>query len=251
LNLSNEHITVAKTLSRIASVHSFLYDDSNATIFFTKALKTYRKCLVLDDSVISNEIESNSGLKDAYLDYAESAYSLGITCEAMETYNDANDCFIESLRIFKCALGKENVNVAKTLNSIGHLQAKNKKFDKAEALLKEASRLCRLKSDDELLATTLFGLGIVMEKTQRYANALQCFEQALEIRTRKFGRISIEVAQALNNIAIVLGNMSKFDDAITKWKEALTICNELDVPYYDDMVLAINNYIELAHSHIK
>ena len=115
-NIDGDHVLIAKVLTRIANVHSYLYNDSEAIDYYQKSLSMYKKCLDLDEYVIA-KISSNSDSREDYVDYAESAYNLGIVYEAIEKYDAAKEYLTESLRIFKFLFGKEDLNVAKSIDS--------------------------------------------------------------------------------------------------------------------------------------
>lgn len=57
----------------------------------------------------------------------------------------------------------------------------------------------------------------------KYEEALEAHQKALEIRTRVFGPQHASVADSLNNISLVYENQRKYDKALESHKKALEI----------------------------
>lgn len=65
--------------------------------------------------------------------------------------------------------------------------------------------------------------GLQKAKKGAWSEALQCWENALEVRAQVLGEIHIDVANTCNNIGIALGKLDRFEEAVSTLHRALDI----------------------------
>jgi tetratricopeptide (TPR) repeat protein len=131
----------------------------------------------------------------------------------------------QSLRIREASLGAEHPDVAETLNNLGVLYAKMKRYSEAEAIFRRAlnvnQRLLGAAHPD--VAVTLDNLGVLDYERKRYAEAENFIRQALEIRKKHFPTNHSTIARSLTHLANVLISTKRSLAAEELLKEAAAI----------------------------
>lgn len=103
----------------------------------------------------------------------------------------------------------------------------------------------RALGDREAEGWILEGMGTGHWHGEQYAEAIDCYQQALEIHT-KFGD-DRAVAELLNNLGGVYGAVGRYDEAIDCLRDALAIRDRLGDE--QDKSLALNGLGHLLHEH--
>jgi tetratricopeptide (TPR) repeat protein len=107
----------------------------------------------------------------------------GSALKGLRRFKDAERCLLQSLQIYRKAVGTENHRTADVLNS----------------------------------------LGCLYDDMARDAESERAHKDALAIRERLFGRDSALVANSLHNLAFLYGRMKRFDEAKKYSEEAVAI----------------------------
>jgi tetratricopeptide (TPR) repeat protein len=145
-------------------------------------------------------------------------------------------------------IGQDSVDVAKTLNLISILYAKQCNYVLSTRLLKESLRIRELilGKENVEVASTLFALGVVHDKIADYTQALEFYSTALKISQSQLGDKCIEAAETLANIGIVYGNMGQFDNGIKQWEKSLLIFKQCGIGSEDPAVIVVQENMNVA-----
>lgn len=95
-----------------------------------------------------------------------------------------------------------------------------------EARLRELLTLKRriYNSPHEEIARTLRDLGIVVARTEKYAEAQALFDEALGMQFQVYGQEHREIAATYNAMGTVLSSQRRFADADARYRGAIAIC---------------------------
>ena len=243
------YIHLAKALSLLAGMHVEFQDDDNAITCYEECLSMYSEH-ILPDKKGDSEIDAQDELNDHHKEYADTFYNLGFSFFRKGDFNLALRQYNQSLTIYGNVLGKEDLNVAKTMYSIALVHSKQRHFNKAMVFFEDALRIriiYRENANIEVdIADTYFGIALVHEKKREYLEALINLEECLSIRTSAFGENSVEVAQVLSNMGIIQGNIHEYKTALKNWADALSIYRKLGVNDDDENVANMLRNIKIA-----
>ncbi len=138
----------------------------------------------------------------------------------------ADSVALELLADVETSFGHESVSVARVLDPLVIARLGQRAVD-AECL-SLAERAVRIKERDPVpeepeLATSLLGLGRVLQVLERSGEARTPLERALEIRRSRFGAASAEVADVLTQLAQVYIDLDLEPEAASMLQETLAI----------------------------
>lgn len=94
-------------------------------------------------------------------------------------------------------------------------------IDGSKSDFEEALRLCLQHGQDDLYASTLWGLGIAYKSQSAYQQALECFAQGLEW-ARRCGQAGLECS-LLNGVANIYTILGSYTEAVTTYFQSLEI----------------------------
>jgi tetratricopeptide (TPR) repeat protein len=117
-----------------------------------------------------------------------------------------------------------------TLSLLGYVHYNQGEYDKAEAAYREALAIARKVRGDEHedVATQLSGLGLTLWQKDELAKAEEALKEALAIDRKAYGTNAHPyVGAAINNLALVLKNRGKPQDAEPLFLEALEMTRKM------------------------
>ncbi len=151
-------------------------------------------------------------------------YSLGFFPQAAEMHKQA-------AAVRESLLGRNHPDTAESL--VGYAAAQGQlgmKWNAGERILRGALQTQRaaLGADHPSVATTLFRLGELTWWGKRDPVAAEpIFRESLDIRRRRIGNVSAEVAESLSAVAGVLPSRGQWEEAEQSAREALAINQQL------------------------
>jgi len=154
---------------------------------------------------------------------------LGDACYQIGDYHYALIYYEQSAKGKKKILGKNNLEYAKSLATIGCVYSDMGNEKKAASYLKKASDA--INGDNMDKARLYMHIGTIFNSKGDYKNALECFFQALEITEQVLDEKNTEYAELLENIGYTYLNMGNFENALNYINQALGIYNPNDLKY--------------------
>jgi tetratricopeptide (TPR) repeat protein len=95
------------------------------------------------------------------------------------------------------------------------------------------------------VANTLNTLGASYAFEQRYDDAQRAFTRALAIREKTLGENNLLVGQSLNNLALLYAGKGEFDEAEPLYKRAIEVIQHAPDSSRADLIRALDNYTAL------
>ncbi len=123
-------------------------------------------------------------------------------------------------------------------NSLGELAYALAEWPVAESAFKEAQRFVEKEQDT---ATVLNNLALLLQATNRLAEAESLMRRALEIYEKSYGPEHPDVAADLNNLAQLLQATNRLGEAEPLMRRALTIDEKSYGPEHPDVATDLNN----------
>jgi tetratricopeptide (TPR) repeat protein len=142
------------------------------------------------------------------------------------------------------------LRMAVTLNCLGvlhfHLQVPESETSREYLLLALDLQQKTLGRDDAAVATTLNNLGRVYFTSERYVEALDAYQSALQIRRLLLGNCNLDVAATVYNCGQTLQRLGRRELAIECYKEFVGISAALRRPNRY-LVIALKSIAALCH----
>jgi class 3 adenylate cyclase/serine/threonine protein kinase len=154
---------------------------------------------------------------------------------------ESHKLFTESLQMRKAIYGEESLEVASSLNYLAANLDKQEKHKDAESLYRQAlglrERLATGPRRIDLIARSTNNLGTCLRSQERFTDAIQLFEKAINDITSKYGPAHLDVGNGKNSIGLCLLELKRYDEAERTFNEAMKIKrNELGD---DHLLLAV------------
>lgn len=208
-----------------------------------------------DDSVTVREIvdDASAKLESGALDNQPIARSavhltLGRTYLDLSVLDRAQRQVESALEIRENLLGRDHVDTAECLNSLGLLARAKGQFDDAETLYRESLAIRRsLLGDDHIaLAESLNNLGTLMQIKGDLESAETMLRRALAIRTAAHGTMHRDVATTSANLAAVLRHKGEYAESVELYQGSIATYQELLGPQHVQVAICMNN-LGLVH----
>ena len=172
--------------------------------------------------------------------------------DSMKNCEESMKYHKEALRLRQKLLGKDDLKVAESLDSIAGLYQMQKDNEKALKALKEAMRIRRqhFGNDHLEVATTLFGMGSTLADIGELDKAINFYNASLIIRKRRLGSSSMEVAQTFHNMGSVYALKQDYSKALEQWNSSLEKYLELGLPDDHHLVSCTLSNIQMAEKFL-
>jgi tetratricopeptide (TPR) repeat protein len=140
-------------------------------------------------------------------------------------------------------LGREDINLARTLTNLGNITGRKGEFDDALALQERALQIAerKLGPDHQDVAIILRNLGVAFERKGELQEAIICHERALAIQERSLGPNHPGVSLALANLGTILQKRGELDEALSLLKRALEVAENSLGPKHHDLARILTN----------
>jgi len=204
---SGDNLLVSTTLNHLGVIMTCTNDDDMSMVCLNEALR-----------IRTNLLGKNSVNRAVIL------HNIGGVHVKCRRYQEAMKCYEEVLEVRLKCLGDEDLNVAKTLNNMGIVHARLGEFKMARKRLKSALKIRNIwEADTEGVASSLYNLGNVLARTQRFAEALKCYDESLNIRRSLFGDNHHTIATMMHNLGVLYEEKREYLSARNWYDEALRV----------------------------
>ena len=177
----------------------------------------------------SSERTKRSGLRavepvgDPYREFT-SLQKLGAQKQEMNSFAEAEDCFVKALQIGDRVLGAEHPEMIIVLNDLTRLYLKQGSYASAEPLLLRLLDLKKSKGEDHPeVATVLASLATVRQALGRHESAEQLWRHVVDIRDRTLAPNHFATATALEHLGESCAARGKIRAALAAFERAQLI----------------------------
>ena len=212
--------------------------------FLQDTLRNVASVAFRDRAVLGNILDATANrigkeLKNQPEVEAELRTAIGHTYTSLGRAAEAEAMYREALAIQKQLFGNENPSVAASLDYVANVLSFQGKHTEAEMMLREAIAMGKklLGNEHPNVASSLDNLACVLirqsqtavapQKQRQLAEAEDLEREALAIRRKLFGNEQLEVAQSLDNLALVFHAQGKNAEAESRLREALAMRQKL------------------------
>jgi tetratricopeptide (TPR) repeat protein len=151
----------------------------------------------------------------------------------------------KALEIYRKQLGSNSLEVAATLNLLGHQLGSQNKLLEAKQAFSEALAIRRRKLGEENAdtATALNDLGVVYRDEGKFKEAEAATREALRIRLKISGTNTnnLDVADSLRELCMVLGGQTKWAEAEKTAREVLRMRRQVLAPEHPLIASALGD----------
>jgi serine/threonine protein kinase len=171
---------------------------------------------------------------------------LGTIHYNLAAWDRAADEFRRALELWEAGLGPDHNDTLKAVNNLGQTLL-NTDAVAAEPLLRRAleGRRRTLGADDPLTLVTLNNLSLLLQATDRSAEAEPLLREAVESQTRVLGPDDRSTLTAVANLASLLARQGQVDEARAMHRE---VFDRASAVYGPDHVFTLNAGLRLAQS---
>ena len=143
----------------------------------------------------------------------------------IKRHSEAEPLFKQSLQMIKRLLGKEDYNVAVSLNNLASLYQNQGRYPEAEPLFKQSLQMIKrlLGKEHPDVAFSLNNLAELYQLQGRYKEAEPLYKQSLEMIKRLLGKQNPNVANSLNNLARLYTKQGRYSEAEPLYQQSLGI----------------------------
>ena len=195
----------------------------------------------LSDSLPSKKdykklVEARKELLNLHIDkYGEdskpalkSLASLAETYREDEKYNDAAAYYLRRLDLLRKISGKDDLNTVDAVTDLAEVNALQKNWPGAISNYEKAISIYKQEYGRENYSVikTLYGLGTVYQKAEKYDDAARCFSRRIELSTSIFGENSHITAEMHEDFAQYSADRNNWKDVASSYEKALKICSK-------------------------
>lgn len=182
-------------------------------------------------------------LQDQPLVQARLMTTMGQVYQSLGLYDQALPLLRSALETRRKALGREDPDVASSLEHLGYLWIARGDYAAAEPLLQESLSLRRalLGEGHPDVATSLATLGELSYDKGDLAAAEDHYRRSLEIRRQAFGDARVEVADSMNSLAVTLKAKGDYAEAEAMYRESLAMRRRLLGEDHPAVAQSLNN----------
>ena len=182
-------------------------------------------------------------LQDQPLVQARLMTTMGQVFQSLGLYDQALPLLKSALETRRKTLGREDPDVASSLEYLGYLWIAKGDYAAAEPLLQESLSLRRalLGEGHPDVATSLATLGELSYGKGDLAAAEDHYRRSLEIRRQAFGDARIEVADSMNDLAVTLKAKGDYAEAESMYRESLAMRRRLLGEDHPTVAQSLNN----------
>lgn len=228
--LGDRHEEVAKSMSNLAYLLSFIGENDRVE-------PLYREALDIDREVFG----------DLHPNVASDLNNLGFFYHELGDLEGAEPRYKEALRIYLALFGESNDDVALVYNNLAELFGDRGDFISAQPLLRKSLVIYRrlYGAIDRDVADGLYNLARLEAAKGNHETAEPLFREALSIYRQL--EEPLDVALALTGLASLLQDLEDYGSAEPMCREALDIFRELTGGEHEYVAAALNNLADLMH----
>ncbi len=199
---------------------------------YSRAQPLYEKSLTLREELFGSDSAQ----------VAQSLNSLGNLYREKADYTQAEPMFLRALTIRRKLYGPDHPLIAVMINNLAGLYQSQGQTAKAADLFKQAIAIAEKRPNPENLDVAIYlnNLG-VLYRTEDPKQSRVLLERALGLREKILGTHDPEVANSLNNIALLEWREGNFEQAEQKLLRALSILQQALGPAHPNVSQALTN----------
>jgi CHAT domain-containing protein/Tfp pilus assembly protein PilF len=220
---------VAASLAAMGSLHFLKGNYVKAAAFYERALSTYEQAPDSDPAEVARVLMNFAGVLNVQGAYANASELLERAARILEStlgpehrtvgavsynravvhydlgeYAKAEPLFENALKIIEQCSGTEDLDLLMPLNSLSMLYRVQGAYEKAKSVLERALRIAeRAGPKHPRTADCVANLAAVHYAEQKYAEAEQLFQQALQLREATLEPDHSDIATTLTNLGLV------------------------------------------------
>ncbi|MDP3105470.1 MAG: tetratricopeptide repeat protein [Candidatus Methanoperedens sp.] len=168
-------------------------------------------------------------------------------------YSEAEPMYRRALEINEKLLGKNDSNIATSLNNLAALYKSQGKYDEAEPMYRRALEIFEksLGKEHPYVATSLNNLAALYYSQGKYDKAEPLYRRALAISEKSLGSDHPDVAISLNNLAELYRVQGKYAEVEPMYRRALEIWEKSLGKEHPYVATSLNNLALLYNSQGK
>jgi tetratricopeptide (TPR) repeat protein len=221
-------IDVARTVNNLANIHFSLGNLDEAMELYQEALEIKKNCLGEDSDDVANTLNN----------IAHVMVNAGKEQEALKAYHNV-------VKIRQDRYGNSHILVATTLASMGDVYIKLGKLEIAMTYFEQCIRIQKLRQD-RCDVRVLENLGSIYGKLGEWRKAESTFEEIAAMKRADHGDDCLDVARALDLLAVSYIEQDRYAESIEHLKEALRI-RKACLDENDDEILASLNKLNFVY----
>ncbi|WP_440223802.1 serine/threonine-protein kinase [Dokdonella sp. MW10] len=189
-----------------------------------------------------------AGLPPGHVDIAHTLNALGVVDQEDGHEKEADAHFREALSIFEAAGAGAEGDVASTRHNLAYAASRRRDWAFAlEAYLRSLEEKRALWGDEHpRTLNTRLGIAHTRLALGRTAEARTGLEELLALRSKVHGGVSVQVADAHNELASLLQDVGDFDDASVHYDAAARLFEALGQERTVSYAVSLNNRATLA-----
>jgi tetratricopeptide (TPR) repeat protein len=208
----SESPEIASVLNGLGGIYRYMGNYEEALRFFSRALKIREN--------LPDQPRPETG---------DTLSELGILYSLMEQREEAISFYTRALEIQKKFLSPKNLGAIRTLNRLALFYKGLEKPEKAEEHFRKALELLEKLQEQEsdnrevmgYRAGTLNNLGVLLSEIGKLDEAEDRYGQALELQEKVYGLEHPQVAQTLNNLALLYFQTTRYEKAMILYTRSL------------------------------
>ena len=160
-----------------------------------QALENFAKCIRIQKMELGDDCIEMASVLD----------SIGEIYQKKEKYEEAKNFHTKSLLINERHHGKDSKECATPDFQIAKILLASQQYEECiSRLCNHLEAFCDKTHDDEETAKVYHSLGLAHGKLEEYEQSISSLNKALNIRTKSFGKTSLEVAETLFDLGNIL-----------------------------------------------
>lgn len=191
-----------------------------------------------------------AALGGANAEVARTQVNLARVLSRQARFESAEPMFNEALETQRALYGDHSPETASTLIGLADLMTMDGRFENAEPLLLEALEIRRdaLGAEHLDVAKTLVFVGMNSYDQGRHEDAERYLRDAIAMQRRLLDDSPHpDLADALNNLALVLWDANEYDQVEALYREALAMNRELYDDTHPTIAVTLNNLAFMLH----
>jgi tetratricopeptide (TPR) repeat protein len=175
------------------------------------------------DALLAAESDVEKNIKGSAA-HIKALENIGQVFADENNWKKAEQIYLKLYQLKRTALGLDNVELTKTLNSLATMQINLRQYADAEKSLKlSLSILEKVKGESLELANAHNALGLLYARAGNFNEAEKAFYKAVVLKAKILGETHVDVATLLNNLGYVRKSIGKIKEAELNFKKALEI----------------------------
>ena len=174
--------------------------------------------------------------------------TLGETYYQLGLYDEAEAQYARALALREPLLGTRHPDVVRAQSELGFVWTQQDRLEPSDSILTVALASARtFRGEPELLANVLSGLGSVRYWQGDQEASLDFHQQAAEAMERADEPNEVEIAAAYGNVAVLLHELGRDDEAIVYMERELEVYRRTYAPTNARIAMALRNLASGYH----